>query len=124
MLEVKEQFHNLEIWVSTRQPHLLRQFKQEFGIHVMFDNARVAANCDIIYICCLPNHTQEVFKDIRDVLKDRTAASLMDPQLVNPLVIVTCAGLSYVKIRLMLKQTLLLKTPINVNLIKEYLVQA
>ena len=27
LLEVKDQFHNLKITVSTRQPHLLRPFK-------------------------------------------------------------------------------------------------
>lgn len=90
----------------------------------MFDNARVAAVCDIIFVCCLPNHLQEVFKDMREVIKDRSQNSLNDPKLINPLVVVTCAGTSYTKLRLMLKQGLIHKTSINVNLLKEYLIQA
>ena len=38
LLEVKDQFHNLKLAVSTRQPHLLRPFKQEFGVECLFDN--------------------------------------------------------------------------------------
>ena len=32
LIEVANSFNNLEISVSTRQPHLLRPFKEEFGI--------------------------------------------------------------------------------------------
>ena len=38
LLEVKDQFHNLQLIVSTRQPHLLRPFQQEFGVECLFDN--------------------------------------------------------------------------------------
>lgn len=90
----------------------------------MYDNAKVAATCDIIFVCCLPNHLQEVFKDMRDVIKNRSELSLLDPKKVNPMVVVTCSGITYTKLRLMLKQSLIQKTNINVNLLKEYLMQA
>ena len=38
LLEVKDQLHNMKIQVSTRQPHLLRSFQQEFGVDILFDN--------------------------------------------------------------------------------------
>ena len=124
LLEVKEQFHNLEIWVSTRQPHLLRPFKQEFGIHVFFDNAKIAANCDLIFLCCLPNQTQEVFKDIREILSERAALSITDSKYINPLVVSTCAAMSYPKLRQSLKSALLLRTSIDVSMLREYLFKA
>ena len=54
LLEVKDQLHNLKISVSTRQPHLLRSFQQEFGVDVLFDNQKVAAVADLIFLCVLP----------------------------------------------------------------------
>jgi pyrroline-5-carboxylate reductase len=55
LLEVKDQFHNLKMIVSTRQPHLLRPFQQEFGVECVFDNQKVAAESDIIFVCVLPS---------------------------------------------------------------------
>jgi glutamyl-tRNA reductase len=78
LLEVKDQLHNLKLIVSSRQPHLLRPFKQEFGVEVLFDNAKVAAECDIIFVCVLPSQAPEVFKDIRDVIKERAELSKKD----------------------------------------------
>lgn len=54
LLEVKDQFHNLSIIVSTRQPHLLRPFQKEFGVECIFDNAKVAAVSDMVFLCVLP----------------------------------------------------------------------
>lgn len=42
LLEVIPHFQGLKIFVSTRQPHLLKEFKQEFNIEVEFDNEKVA----------------------------------------------------------------------------------
>jgi predicted homoserine dehydrogenase-like protein len=42
LLEVIPHFQGLKILVSTRQPHLLKEFKQEFNIEVEFDNEKVA----------------------------------------------------------------------------------
>jgi pyrroline-5-carboxylate reductase len=54
LLEVKDRFQNLEITVSTRQPHLLRPFRDEFGVECLFDNQKVAAECDLIFVTVLP----------------------------------------------------------------------
>ena len=42
LLEILPHFQGMSINVSTRQPDLLREFKQEFGIEVEFDNEKVA----------------------------------------------------------------------------------
>lgn len=68
LIEVSSSFNNMKIIVSTRQPHLLRPFKQEFGIETEFNNDRVFAECDIIFICVLPGQASEMFKDVRFVL--------------------------------------------------------
>ena len=38
-----------EIFVSTRQPHLLKSFQTEYNIHVDFDNERVSSKLLNIY---------------------------------------------------------------------------
>ena len=68
----------------------------------MFDNAKVAAESDVIFVCVLPSQVQEVFKEIRGVIKDRINASKKDKRLINPLVVCTCAAIGYQKLRLML----------------------
>ena len=124
LLEVRDQFHNLKLHVSTRQPHLLRPFKQEFGVESVFDNQKVAAKCDIIFVCVLPSQVQEVFKEIREVITERINASKKDKRVITPVIIVTCAAIGYQKLRLMLlPQALFLKTNINVALLKEYLIK-
>lgn len=102
----------------------MRPFKQEFGVEVMFDNPKIAAECDIIFVCVLPSQAQEVFKDIRDVIKERSELAAKDRSKINPVVVCTCAAISYQKLRLMLKNALLLKPSINVPLVKEYLFRA
>jgi len=62
-----------------------------------------------------------VFKDIRNVIKERKARSEIDKKVINPLIVVTCAGISYQKLRLMLKDALMIKTNINVAVLREYL---
>ncbi|MFM7854136.1 MAG: NAD(P)-binding domain-containing protein [Flammeovirgaceae bacterium] len=34
---------------------MLRPFQKEFGIEVVFDNQKVAAKSDIIFLCVLPS---------------------------------------------------------------------
>ncbi len=55
LLEIASSFNNLKLYVSTRQPHLLRPFVQEFGIVAEFNNERIVKECDIIFICVLPS---------------------------------------------------------------------
>jgi pyrroline-5-carboxylate reductase len=54
--------------VSTRQPHLLRAFQQEFGVWVDFDNEKVFAECDVIFLAVLPFQAQQVLKEVRHIL--------------------------------------------------------
>jgi pyrroline-5-carboxylate reductase len=55
LLEIQSSFNNLQVVVSTRQPHLLRPFQQEHGIEVGYNNERVVRECDIIFVCVLPS---------------------------------------------------------------------
>jgi hypothetical protein len=67
---------------------------------------------------------QEVFKEIREVIKDRVAASKKDKMLISPLVVCTCAAISYQKLRLMLSdEAVFLRTSISVPVLKEYLLR-
>jgi hypothetical protein len=103
---------------------LLRPFQQEFGVECVFDNPKVAAECDIIFICILPSQIKEVLKEIRDVIKDRITASKKNKMLINPLLVCTCAAISYQKLRLMLSdEAIFLRTTISVPVIKEYLMR-
>ena len=125
LLEVREQFHNLKLIVSTRQPHLLRPFQKEFGIEVVFDNQNVAAKSDIIFLCVLPSQAQEVLKDIREVIKERIDTSKKNKFLINPIVVSTCAATGYKKLGLMLSdEAIFLRTNIDVPIIKEYLLRS
>lgn len=112
----------MQIQVSTRQPHLLRSFQQEFGVDILFDNQKVAAKADLIFLCVLPNQTTEVFRDIRDVMIERIQAARKDKNLVSPLIISTAAAIGYRKLKLMLSdEAVFLRTNIHVPVIKEYL---
>ena len=71
LLEISGSFNNLKILVSTRQPHLLRPFVQEFGIIADFNNERIVRECDIIFLCTLPSQASEMLKEIRPVALDR-----------------------------------------------------
>jgi len=55
LLEISGSFNNLKLMISTRQPHLLRPFVQEFGVIAEFNNERVVRECDIIFMCVLPS---------------------------------------------------------------------
>lgn len=54
LLEARSAFSNLNIVVSTRQPHLLRPFKEQFGITTEFNNEKVVYESDIVFVCVLP----------------------------------------------------------------------
>ena len=55
LLEISGSFNNLKLYVSSRQPHLLRPFVQEFGVIAEFNNEKVVKECDIIFLCLLPS---------------------------------------------------------------------
>ena len=55
LLEVSGSFNNLKLIVSTRQPHLLRPFQQEFGVDAVFNNEAIVKEADIVFVCTLPS---------------------------------------------------------------------
>ena len=71
LLEIAGSFNNLKLYVSTRQPHLLRPFVQEFGVVAEFNNERIVKECDIIFICVLPSQSTEMLKEIRPIALER-----------------------------------------------------
>ena len=71
LLEISGSFNNLKLMVSTRQPHLLRPFVQEFGIVAEFNNEKIVRECDIIFICTLPSQANEMLKEIRPIAIER-----------------------------------------------------
>lgn len=125
LLEVQDRFHNMQIIVSTRQPHLLKSFKEEFGVKCIFDNQKVAAECDIVFMTILPTQSMEVFKEIRAVVDERNAKAEKDPSLSKPLIVSACAAMNYQKLRLLVSpNTVLLRTNVDIMVIKEYLFES
>ena len=71
LLEISGSFNNLQLLVSTRQPHLLRPFQQEFGVIAEYNNERIVKECDIIFVCVLPSQANEMLKEIRPTAMER-----------------------------------------------------
>ena len=64
LLEISGSFNNLKIYVSSRQPHLLRPFVQEFDVIAEFNNEKIVRECDVIFLCTLPSQASEMLKEI------------------------------------------------------------
>ena len=88
-LEVIPHFQGINLFVSTRQPHLLKDFKEEYGIEVDFDNEKVAKKADILFLCCLPFQADIVLREIRGVLNDRNYQANKDKSINKPVLIST-----------------------------------
>eukprot|EP00347_Sterkiella_histriomuscorum_P012858 403366953 len=115
-----DQFDGLKLFVSTRQPHLLRAFQQEFGVYVDFNNERVAAECDIIFLCVLPFQAQQVLKDVRPIVVQRHLDAQKYKNTTKPLFISCLAATGTPKLKIMLTdEAVFLKTQINVTMVKE-----
>ena len=71
LLEISGSFNNLRLLVSTRQPHLLRPFVQEFGVEAEFNNEKVVQESDIVFFCCLPGQSGEILKEVRAMTLER-----------------------------------------------------
>jgi pyrroline-5-carboxylate reductase len=122
LLEIQNSFNNLKVIVSTRQPHLLGAFQQEFCVEASYNNERVVRECDIIFMCVLPSQATEVFKEIRLVTEERFVMAAKDKSKSRPLFISCLAATGFNKLRLMLtKDTNFLRTPVKVSVIREYL---
>lgn len=91
----------------------------------VFDNQKVAASCDLIFMTVLPAQTEEVLRDIRDVMVERINAARKDRNLIKPIIVSTAAAIGYKKLKLMLSdQAVFLRSNVHVPVIKEYLMRS
>lgn len=112
----------MRVLVSTRQPHLLRPFTQEFGVIAEFNNERIIHECDIIFVCVLPGQAGEVFKEIKFAMNARIAAAKKNSKLSLPLVVSCLAATGIPKLKLMLMpEACFIRTRLNVQLMRRYL---
>ncbi|XP_070699134.1 NADP-dependent oxidoreductase domain-containing protein 1 [Pempheris klunzingeri] len=58
------------IKISSRRPELAVEFVQK-GVECFFDNRRLAAWADVLFICCLPSHLPKVCSDLHSQLSKR-----------------------------------------------------
>lgn len=124
LLEISGSFNNLQLLVSTRQPHLLRPFQQEFGVIAEFNNERIVKECDIIFICVLPSQANEMMKDIRPFALERIDMASKNKNISKPLFISTMAAIGMNKLKLMLSSdSIFLRTKIDVNMVRDYLLK-
>ena len=108
--------------VSTRQPHLLRPFAQEFSIIAEFNNERIVREADIIFICVLPSQASEMLKEIRPMALDRLYQASKNKSVSKPLFVSTMAATRMPKLKLMLnEESVFMRTQIDVNTVREYL---
>lgn len=115
LLEISSSFNNLQLMVSTRQPHLLRPFQQEFGVISEFNNERIVKECDIIFLCVLPSQAAEMLKEIRPIALERIEAASKNKNISKPLFISTLAAIGMNKLKLMLTQdSIFLRTRVDV----------
>ena len=92
LLEAQSSFNNLRVVVSTRQPHLLRPFTQEFGVIAEFNNEKVVFESDIIFVCVLPGQAGEVFKEIKYATSARIAAAKKNSKISITTIFSRCLG--------------------------------
>jgi len=124
LLEISVSFNNLQIMVSTRQPHLLRPFVMEFGIVAEFNNEKIVRECDIIFLCTLPSQASEMLKEIRPIAIDRLYQAQKNKNLSKPLFVSTMAATRMPKLKLMLnEESVFMRTQIDVQTVREYLLR-
>ena len=124
LLEISGSFNNLRLLVSTRQPHLLRPFVQEFNVIAEFNNERIVKECDIIFICVLPSQSSEMLKEIRPMALDRLYQASKNKSVSKPLFVSTMAATRMPKLKLMLnEESVFLRTQIEVSTVREYLIR-
>ncbi|CAI2370587.1 unnamed protein product [Moneuplotes crassus] len=119
LLEAIPHFRGIKIFVSTRQPDLLNEFKEEFKIEAEFNNEKIAEMCDIIFLCCLPFQGDIVLREIRGILHDRNVEATKDKALNRPVLISTLAAVGIPKLKLMAtEETIILRTFVNIANLK------
>ncbi|XP_074852812.1 NADP-dependent oxidoreductase domain-containing protein 1 isoform X2 [Carettochelys insculpta] len=65
------------IHMSTRRPEILSEF-QQLGVECFYDNGQLVAWSDVVFLCCLPSHLQQICSGI--------CAALQEPCIVYSLV--------------------------------------
>ncbi|XP_070836211.1 NADP-dependent oxidoreductase domain-containing protein 1 [Chaetodon trifascialis] len=58
------------IKISSRRPESAVEFIQK-GVECFFDNRRLAAWADVLFLCCLPSHLPNICADLRSHLSKR-----------------------------------------------------
>mmetsp|Transcript_38391 Transcript_38391/g.94355 ORF Transcript_38391/g.94355 Transcript_38391/m.94355 type:complete len:609 (-) Transcript_38391:2086-3912(-) len=68
------------VYVSTRRPETLVHYERT-GVNVCFDNAKVAAKADVLFLACQPNNIAQIASVIRGLVRHETlVVSLMAGQ--------------------------------------------
>ncbi|KAM7164053.1 NADP-dependent oxidoreductase domain-containing protein 1 [Macrochelys suwanniensis] len=57
------------IHISTRRPETLSEF-QQLGVECFYDNGQLVAWADIVFLCCLPSHLQQICSGIHAALRE------------------------------------------------------
>ena len=101
---------------------MLRPFKEEFGITTEFNNEKVVYESDIVFLCVAPGQATEVLKELKFATMSRVTAAQKNPKLSPPLFVSCLAATGIPKLKLMLcPEAAILRTRINVGLIRRYL---
>ena len=120
LLEIMPHFQGMKIYVSTRQPHLLKEFKQEFNISVFFNNEKIARKCDLIFLCWLPFQGDIVLREMRQLIEDRNYVAVKDKSLNKPVIISTLAAIGIPKLKILAtEEAVILRTNVNVATVRE-----
>lgn len=120
LIEIMPHFQGMKIYVSTRQPHLLKEFKHEFDIKVFFNNEKIARKCDLIFLCWLPFQADIVLREMRQILEDRNYVANKDKTLNKPVIISTLAAINIPKLKLLATDDwVLFRTCVNVATVRE-----
>jgi len=115
LLEVIPYFKGVSIYVSTRQPHLLKEFKQEFDIEVDFDNEKIAKKWDLIFLCWLPFQADIVLREIRTIITERNFDASKNKALNKPVIVSTLAAIGIPKLKILCtEETVMFRTLVNV----------
>ena len=56
-------FPTAQLKLSTRRPEGLLEYQAQ-GVKCCYDNAEIAASCEVLFLCCLPAHLPRVAADI------------------------------------------------------------
>jgi len=120
LIEFKSKLAGVRIIVSTRQPHLLQDFKNEYGIEAYFDNEKVAKESNLIFLCALPYQADDILREIWETIQMRNYEVQFKKEISKPIIVSTLAAIGIQKLKILLSEdTLFLKTNVDAKMIKE-----